>query len=63
MTTKGNRQLIVAAIVLAVSVAAQVGGIDLAAALAPAGAILAWLSGYNTINPDLRDDTEGSDAE
>lgn len=56
--SKQTKQMAAAVIILALSVAAQMAGIDLAAAVVPAGAVLAYLSGYNTLNPSLRDDTE-----
>lgn len=57
--SKKTKQAVAAGVILAVSIAAQMRGVDLAGALSVAGAVLAYLSGYNTLNPGLRDDTEG----
>jgi hypothetical protein len=56
--SKKSKQMVGAVVVLAVAIGAQIKGVDIAAALSVAGAILAYLSGYNTLNPGLRDDTE-----
>jgi len=56
--SKKSKQMVGAVVVLAAAIIAQLKGVDLASALSVAGAALAYLSGYNTLNPDLRDDTE-----
>jgi len=55
---KRDRQLVIAVVALAASIAGQIYNIDVIASLSIAAALAAYLSGYNTYNENLPERNE-----